>query len=181
MNRINLLLGNNLLVTVLCLLLIIEFVSLSLEPTFRDSGEIQTAGDTERLWNGGVLRISEIDGPRIDSMAAMIVAPDEKPALPASTFLFVLIAYVMLLIYNFSATFRRVTKPQWFWETLYTVSALLGWYLIDGTVHYWFPLLVVKTGLLIFALYLVLFSEKLSKEALKRSALSPNEQKENPA
>lgn len=124
------------------------------------------------------LKISEIDGPRIDESAAMVVVEEEvrTPAarsLPGELWLFLLLAYGALLVFNFSATFERVVSPQWFWELLYTLLALVSWYTLDPQgLFLWFPFLVIKLGLIIFALYVYLLE--------KRGVLDVEESKTEP-
>jgi hypothetical protein len=106
------------------------------------------------------LTISQIDGPRIDSQAAMIDM-EAKRVYPAQLFVFLFLAYLALLGYNFGTTFAQATRPQWFWESLYTLSALIGWMILDGETHLWFPLLTIQTGLTVFVLYVGLLERKL--------------------
>jgi len=114
------------------------------------------------------LKISEIDGPRIDAEAASIEADEDTigaaPApltLPGEVWVFLLLVYVALLLFNFSSTFEKVTSPQWFWEVLYTLLALLAWLFLDAAALYtWFPLMVIKLALLIFALYVYLLEKR---------------------
>lgn len=121
-----------------------------------------------------ILKISEIRGPRIDDEAAMIVVAEPSPALPApacftlpgSMWALLLAAYVALLIFNLSYTFERAAgnRIQWFWEVLYTLLFVVGWYIWDECrTAVWFPFSIVKFGLLVFALYAYL-SEKKSSE-----------------
>lgn len=123
------------------------------------------------------LRISDIRGPRIDDEAAMIVV-EESPetalaaqavsacsTLPVGIWVFLVAAYVALLIFNFSYTFRQAREPQWFWEALYTFLAIVGWYSLDDCrAALWFPFAIVKFGLIVFALYAYLLEKKLSAE-----------------
>lgn len=117
-----------------------------------------------------ILKISEIRGPMIDSEAAMIVVDESSVAaavapacvtLPLPIWMFLLIAYVALLIFNFSYTFRQATRPQWFWETLYAALFIAGWFVWDGCRdNIWFPFAVVKFGLITFAAYAYLLEKK---------------------
>lgn len=158
------LIRNNLIVMSLGLLLLVEVASLmfipAVEPSLVDGGVLLEQGT-----GGAPLKISEIDGPRIDSRAAMVVI-DEKSApapreLPLQVWAFLLLAYVALILFNFSYTFETAVTPQWFWETFYTFLALLAWFFLDPrSVALWFPFAIVKIGLIIFILYAYLLEKK---------------------
>lgn len=117
------------------------------------------------LFQKPILKISEIRGPRIDDEAAMIVV-DEPVAsvcqtLPLNLWVFLVIAYIALLVFNFSFTFKEAIQPQWFWETLYTLSFIAGWFIWDGCrENIWFPFAIVKFSLIIFALYAYFLKKK---------------------
>ena len=126
------------------------------------------------------LRISEIRGPQIDDEAAMIVAAEPVETagamssattgacstLPLYLWVFLVVAYAALLIFNFSFTFARATKPQWFLEVSLTLLAVSGWYVLDECrTHNWFPFAIVQFGLIVFALYAYLLEKKLSEKA----------------
>lgn len=110
------------------------------------------------------LRISEIDGPRIDDMAAAIDR-EAAESVPSEIWLFLIFAYMTLLIFNFSYTFEKVKSPQWFWEVVYTLLAFLCWIVLDplGKV-WWFPLMIAKGGLILFILYIYLVEKKLAAD-----------------
>lgn len=121
-----------------------------------------------------LLRLSEIDGPRIDSSAAVVVVDEAwqnepvAPKFPGELWVFLLFVYVALLIFNFSSTFEKAVTPQWFWELLYTILALLSWLALDPLGLYpWFPLMVIKSGLIIYITYLYLLEKKrLAEECM---------------
>lgn len=163
----------NFVVILLLLLVLVEGVSLAFfTPSFSSSREMVGVSEP-------TLRISEIKGSLIDSRAAAIVL-DEKNSissvyplscstLPTEAWVFLLFAYIALLVYNFSFTFKKATSPQWFWETLYTVLALVAWYVFDGCqTHIWFPLMIIKTGLIIFIFYVYLLERKKSLDVAPR-------------
>lgn len=112
--------------------------------------------------SGKILKISEITGPRIDEAAASI----EREAvicksLPAGIWIFLLLAYIALLIFNLAFDFRSATRIQWFWELLLTFLVLSAWYVFDGCrTNIWYPLFVLKMGILIYATYLYFFDRK---------------------
>lgn len=111
-----------------------------------------------------ILKISEIRGPRIDDEAAMIVTKKATvvcQTLPLNAWVFLVIAYIALLVFNFSYTFKEVERPQWVWETLYTLAFIAGWFAWDACrENIWFPFAIVKFGLIIFALYAYFLKKK---------------------
>lgn len=124
------------------------------------------------------LRISDIRGPRIDDEAAMVVVEESLESscatqaaascsvLPLSIWVFLVAAYVALLIFNFSYTFERAAKPQWFFEVALTAFVLISWYALDDCrTAPWFPFAIIKFGLIIFALYAYLLEKKSSGKA----------------
>jgi hypothetical protein len=112
-------------------------------------------------------KISEIKGPRIDDEAASIVrvkTNPRRPALPVGIWLFLLVSYVCILIFNLAYGFRRAMKIQWFWEGLLTFLALWAWYALDqGRLNLWYPVHVLKMGILIYAIYLYFFDKKQNR------------------
>lgn len=137
------------------------------------------ASQAEESSKSAVTRVSPFADPtpRIDEEAASIVrenpeescnpaalAPDCK-TLPAGVWIFLLAAYVFLLIFNLSAGFGSAQKIRWFWETLFTFLALYAWYVYDGgRTFIWYPLYVLKFGLIIYLFYVYLLMEKMKKE-----------------
>ncbi|MEK9151566.1 MAG: hypothetical protein AAB547_02955 [Patescibacteria group bacterium] len=176
--------GRHLVVIILVALAVVEALSLVALTRMPSQPGLLIYGEEERgvIVTQPVLKISEIRGPRIDDEAAMIVADESAelsrssrrsscatqaavspcPTLPIGIWIFLLAAYVALLIFNFSYTFRQAARPQWFWETLYTALALIGWYAWDGCRdHIWFPFAVVQFGLITFAIYAYLLEKRL--------------------
>jgi hypothetical protein len=123
-----------------------------------------------------ILKISEIRGPRIDDEAAMIVVDETENTLnqtalvihcftlPAAVWVFLLIAYVALLVFNFSYTFKEAERPQWFWEMLYALAFIAGWFIWDACrENIWFPFAIAKFGLILFVIYLYFLERKREK------------------
>ncbi len=134
-------------------LLAVEIGSLFFVSPFQDIFEGAPSDQT-------ALRLSEIDGPRIDAVAATTVV---EAGLPGEAWAFLLLVYIALLIFNFSYTFETVTSPQWLWELFYTLAALFCWYVFDrGALYSWFPFMILKSGLILFALYLYLLEKRLA-------------------
>ncbi len=138
----------NLIFMMLSILLVVEVFSVTVTP-ISDESEAPSS----------VLRISDIDGPRIDEQAASVVV-DTRVALPAELFGFLFLVYVALLVFNFSYTFETVTTPQWRFETLLTLLVLFAWQWLDPEkMQVWFPFLVLKSGLIIFVIYCYLWEK----------------------
>lgn len=145
------LLTKNLLGVMLVLLLIVEGVSLAVSEGLVPVSE-------------PILRVSEIAGPRIDAEAAAVVLQNTAAA-STELFVFLLLAYGALLVFNFSYTFRVVTTPQWRLETLITLCALWAWWILDpDSAFLWFPFTILKIGLIFFACYLSLLEKRIFPE-----------------
>jgi len=115
----------------------------------------------ERVAPEPILKISEIQGPQIDDEAAMTILAPVCSTLPAGLWVFLLIAYAALLIFNFSYTFEQAIRPQWFFELTLALLVLIAWYVWDECrTNIWFPFAIVKFGLIIFALYAYLLEKK---------------------
>jgi hypothetical protein len=150
----------------LVLLVIVEVFSLSLTASNQSgTGVVSTQIENgESVLVAPILKLSEIRGPQIDSEAATIVVTASPIcfALPVNIWILLLLAYVVLLIFNFSYTFERVTSPQWFFEVGLTALAIIAWYAWDTCQsNLWFPFAAVKLGLLVFVLYAYLLEKKL--------------------
>ena len=136
------------------------------------------AASTEVPDRSDIPRISEIEGPMIDSGAASIeatVSVSETCAvpsvakicknLPTKVWISLLFAYFALLIFNLTYEFGKKTKPQWFWESLYTLIFILGWFYFDQCGEsVWFPLYILKIGIIIYFIYLYFFEKRSSLE-----------------
>jgi hypothetical protein len=115
-------------------------------------------------------KISDIKGPQIDNQAASIEITavnnsKEKTmicsTLPIKIWIFIFLAYVALLIFNLAYNFKDAAKIQWFWELLYTLLAVAVWYIFDSQkINIWYPIFILKSGILIYAVYLYFFNKK---------------------
>ncbi|PJA86738.1 MAG: hypothetical protein CO141_03155 [Candidatus Moranbacteria bacterium CG_4_9_14_3_um_filter_42_9] len=108
------------------------------------------------------MKISDDFSPRIDSEAAIVVRDGDNiipfcTTLPGELWIFLLAAYLFLLFFNLFYDFEKSDSLHWFWESLYTLLALWGWYIWD-TCHQniWFPLYILKLGVIIYLVYLYL-------------------------
>jgi hypothetical protein len=119
-----------------------------------------------------VTKISDIKGPRIDEEAASIekIAVKDNAictVLPAKVWMFLLLAYATLLIFNLSYNFRQAAEIQWLWELALTFLALVAWYKFDDCKdNIWYPIFIIKYGILIYAIYLYFFSKKRNQLSL---------------
>jgi hypothetical protein len=106
--------------------------------------------------------------PRIDQGAAEIVKESEGAknyqillsennhcaSLPQNIWIILLGAYLFLIIFNLSYEFEKTRKIHWFWESLYTILALLAWYNFDECRKFtWFAPSVIESGIIIYAFY----------------------------
>ncbi|EKE20247.1 MAG: hypothetical protein ACD_8C00034G0011 [uncultured bacterium] len=115
-----------------------------------------------------VLKISEISGPMIDGEAAWSSCEEVSGVtgnLPVKVWIFLLFAYVSLLIFNLAYGFASTKKPRWFFEGLLTFSFIFGWFYFDKLgVYVWFPLNVVKLLVVIYVCYLYFLEKKNNKK-----------------
>ena len=111
-----------------------------------------------------VLRISDIDGPRIDDEAAAVVVEEPEPVmlpaprlLPTSVWIFLFFAYAILLAFNLIVGYWQSAGLgiQWRWELIQTALFLIGWTVWDGYLAApWFPFVLLKAGLILYVAYL---------------------------
>lgn len=146
--------------------LVIEIITLPIV-SLPERGVILPDAREEMAPGETILKISETDGPRIDDQAAMIVVagPLEEESvcttLPGHMWRFLLIALIVLLVFNFSYDFKRQRDVHFVWETVFLTLTLFAWYVWDDCRSAtWFPLSVIKVSIIIFALYLYLFEKK---------------------
>ena len=119
------------------------------------------------------VRLSAITKSRIDDDAAVIdtLTQDRTVSfnalcisLPSVLWVALLFAYMVLLIGNFLYGVRHSLHVQWFWEFIYTLCALYAWYVFDGChMNIWYPLYVLKMGLIIFGIYFYYMLKKQEK------------------
>lgn len=111
-----------------------------------------------------VPKLSEIRGPQIDQEAAAVVKSEKRPAcftFPPGIWVFILCAYLFLLVFNLVYGYLKNSEIQWFWEFLYTALAVGTWFYFDQCrANLWFPLYALKLGIIIYLFYLYLLNEK---------------------
>ena len=159
--KIVLFIRQNLLVSLLVLFLLIDIL---FAPFIFFQNEKENISDQS---SRKVIRISEIDGPRIDIQAASVEKKGDRvekvshSVLPPRIWMFLLMAYGALLIFNLTYNFILAVKIQWFWELLYTLIALATWFILDReSINIWYPMFVLKTGISIYAIYVYFFDKK---------------------
>jgi hypothetical protein len=116
---------------------------------------------------GNVPKLSAISKPQIDDKAASIsceqTAIGNAPVcqtLPAKIWIFLLIAYLALLIFNLTYEFERSSRLRWGWEVLLTGIFIFGWLYFDKCgLNIWFPLYVIKLGAATYFIYLYFFEK----------------------
>lgn len=159
--------NGNRVVVLLLLVLVVNLFSIGF---FVPSSTTKSVASAEPI-----LKLSEINGPRISDVAAMTVVEGGafcRDLLLVAVWVFLLIVFVALLIFNLSYNFEGSTKVQWFWEALLALTFLSFWFFWD-TCHtnLWFPLFIIQIGITIFAVYLYFFEQKLLKEREELSRL----------
>lgn len=154
----------------LVLFVLVDLVSLALLVEQAQPINFETFGD-ETAVGGGRLsetayipKLSEIEGPKIDPQAASIVIETACTTLPVNLWVFLLFCYVALLVFNLFYGFRKsVLKDErrFVWEIFLTVLTLLAWSQWDTCGELlWFPIAVVKYGLLTYVCYLYFFEKE---------------------
>lgn len=145
------------IVGILCVLILVEIFSIVALNPFPSQVSVDES----------VVKLSQVKGPQIDNAAASVIQENSLgvcSSLPEDIWIFLLLSYIALLLYNFSYTYTQTHAPQWLWESLYTVLGLVAWNVWDGCrTHLWFPFAVLKTGIIIFAIYVYLLEKKKMK------------------
>jgi hypothetical protein len=120
-------------------------------------------------------KLSEMKGPKIDDEGISDARTVNRQnyscqkmgvnsALPVEAWIFLLAAYLFLLIFNLGITFGKRKTIQWVWEAIITVLALLVWFWQDVCrANLWYPLFVISLGVLIYIFYLYFFNEDSSR------------------
>ncbi|KKP94393.1 MAG: hypothetical protein US25_C0031G0007 [Candidatus Moranbacteria bacterium GW2011_GWE1_36_7] len=156
-------------------IILLVFVSLFfIDGTFlfaEKSSAIKTRecySNLELTTQNNTLRISEINESMIDQQAASVVCSevsDDIQNLPIKIWIFLFIVYVALLIFNLSYDFANTKKPRWFFEMLLSVSFVVLWFYYDNSgINIWFPLNIIKVGIVIYLAYLYYLTKNKSKK-----------------
>lgn len=92
--------------------------------------------------------------------------------LPVEVWIFLLLVFLGLLIFNLTYDFTRTKKIRWGWESFYLLLTLLAWFKFDGCREViWFPLYALKLGLLVYIAYLFFFQNKSTEEEENQESL----------
>ncbi len=109
--------------------------------------------------------------PRIDEKAAYTEkAPQESVVKEtASTtgpysqnfWIFILGAYMFLMVFNLSSDFGKTKYIQWFWVSVFTFLAIFSWDNLDvSRANTWFPKAAMEIGIMLYLFYLYFFFTK---------------------
>ena len=113
-----------------------------------------------------ISKISDINGPRIDDGAAAVSrrmpnASTQCSNLSKGVWIFLMIAYAVLLVFNLAYGFKNTNRLRWRAGFALTTTAILAWYFLDQCrSDVWFPLNILKVGIFIYAFYLYFFNKK---------------------
>lgn len=172
----------NLVVLLLGCVLVVNAISIGVMYDTMTIGGVQT--NAYGFWEnkGPMPRLTDIREPSIDATAAwteVITTPTET--LPLRLWMFLLIAYVALLVFNLAFPFERTVRIQWRFEALLTALVLLAWYQWDTAEAYpWFPLAILQTGILVYAIYLYFFDRRMLRRALEEERIFVEDQNSTP-
>lgn len=112
------------------------------------------------------LKLSEISGPQIDGGAASIscekkVSFGAVSILPVKIWILLLLSYLALLVFNLAYDFKKDAEIHWVWEMILTGIYVLMWsYFDQSSLNTWFPLYIIKLGIVVYFIYLYFFEKK---------------------
>lgn len=114
--------------------------------------------------------------PRIDDEAASItrevgdmssMGEQSLRTLPPEAWIFILLGFIVLLVFNLAYEFESATELRWSWELVYFLMTLFVWFVFDQSrENLWFPLYTIKLGLIIYLAYLYFYNEKKTEAQL---------------
>lgn len=116
-----------------------------------------------------VNHLTDSRSPRIDEMAAFDInevnGESTCRTLPVELWLLLLLTYITIIVFNLTYNFSADSHLHWGWELFFTLLALWGWWCWDGCRSaVWFPLYIIKFGLVMFLSYLYFFDRKRDLE-----------------
>lgn len=80
-------------------------------------------------------------------------------------FALILLAYLFVMCFNLFYRIEESKNIRWFWEAVYTVLALVGWYYLDRCrTNVWFVYVMLISGFILYLVYLYLFKKKISRD-----------------
>jgi hypothetical protein len=145
----------------LALLLVLEIVPTFVAPPFADWQEKKEA-DTEMA----IPQLSDFDGEASIGGPAVMVSQEEGvienillcSGLPESAFMLLFALYIVLLFFNLRGSYQEKGYTGGIFEIVLTAAFLGLWgYFDECHVATWFPLLTIKTGLILYILVALLF------------------------
>lgn len=86
-------------------------------------------------------------------------------SLPNKIWFFLLATYCALLIFNIRYQYKKNQEICWFWESLYTILALLAWYRFDGCRrNAWFFVAVLLVAAAVYMSYVHVLNKKAIRD-----------------
>lgn len=151
----------------------IFFVSVS-KPKIEQANlasEVRMCSSSEAEKVENITSISEISGPSVGNEAATSTCQTLKASncgnIDSKVWVFLLISYIALLIFNLKYGSISSRKIQWKWETIMTGIFIFGWFYFDKCAqNLWFPLYVTKIGLAIYTIYLYFVFKTKNEEKI---------------
>lgn len=118
--------------------------------------------------NGVSRNLSDVQAPMVNDTAASIECYDDsisteikQNTLPMRVWIFMLVSYVSLLIFNLSYDFGTRNRVQWAFELLLTYVYVFEWVYFDPSgINIWFPLYVIKLGIIVYCAYLYFYKKR---------------------
>ncbi len=102
--------------------------------------------------------LSDSEGsPESDKNNGEVAGEYENICKGQAVWIWILSLIVYAVLFNFNNFYgeQKKEKIRWFWETFYTIAALLIWWLFDQChINIWFPWLVIIIGVLSYGYYL---------------------------
>lgn len=119
----------------------------------------QAAGET-----AGEITVSEEGAPGEEVEGAVA---GEEECVPVAWWIFalMLLAYWVVMYFNLFYRIEESKNVRWFWEAVYTVLALVGWYYLDRCrTNVWFVYAMLVSGFVIYLAYLYFFKKKINRD-----------------
>lgn len=91
----------------------------------------------------------------------------EEECVPVAWWIFalILLTYLFVMYFNLFYRIEESKNVRWFWEAVYTVLALVGWYYLDRCrTNVWFVYVMLISGFILYLVYLYLFKKKINRD-----------------
>jgi len=92
----------------------------------------------------------------------------EEECVPVAWWIFalMLLAYWVVMYFNLFYRMKESENIRWFWEAVYTILALVGWYYLDRCrTNVWFVYAALVSGFILYLIYLYLLKKKMESAA----------------